>query len=175
MQREEGRFLLNFLLPQLQEEIGLTRKVIAAVPEDKREYHPEPRSRSAMELVWHIVSSETWFLDGIIQGQFSASEEKMPSQIKSVADVLEWYDKNIPGLLDRLKALSDDELSRPVPFFGICNYSAVAYLQLLIVHSVHHRGQLSTYLRPMGSRVPSIYGGSADEPFQMPAEAQPAS
>jgi uncharacterized damage-inducible protein DinB len=45
------------------------------------------------------------------------------------------------------------------------------YLQFMLMHLSHHRGQLSTYLRPMGSKVPSIYGGSADEPFQMPAKA----
>jgi uncharacterized damage-inducible protein DinB len=47
----------------------------------------------------------------------------------------------------------------------------VQFLGLVSNHSIHHRGQLSSYLRPMGSKVPKIYGGSADEPFEMPASA----
>ncbi len=60
-------------------------------------------------------------------------------------------------------------LAAKIPFFGVMNEPLVAYLNMMIVHSVHHRGQLSAYLRPMGAKVPDIYGGSADEPFQMPA------
>ena len=59
-----------------------------------------------------------------------------------------------------------DKLTKPVPLFGVMELPAVAYLNLLNLHSSHHRGQLSTYLRPMGSKVPAIYGGSADEPMQ---------
>jgi len=53
-----------------------------------------------------------------------------------------------------------------IPFFGVMEMPAVAYLNFMNLHTAHHRGQLSTYLRPMGSKVPSIYGGSADEPFK---------
>jgi uncharacterized damage-inducible protein DinB len=53
----------------------------------------------------------------------------------------------------------------------VFNLPAVLYLGFLNNHTIHHRGELSTYLRPMGSKVPSIYGGSYDEPFQAPAAA----
>jgi uncharacterized damage-inducible protein DinB len=53
----------------------------------------------------------------------------------------------------------------------VFNLPAVAYLGFLNNHSIHHRGQLAAYLRPMGSKVPNIYGGSFDEPMQMPAGA----
>ena len=56
----------------------------------------------------------------------------------------------------------------PVGFFGVFNLPAVFYLGFLNNHSIHHRGELATYLRPMGSKVPSIYGGSFDEPFRPP-------
>jgi len=93
----------------------------------------------------------------------------MPSQLRSPADVAAWYENNVPPLVDRLSDLSDEQLLREVPFFGLMSWPAVGYLLLAIVHGVHHRGQLSAYLRPMGGKVPSIYGGSADEPLQPPA------
>ena len=65
----------------------------------------------------------------------------------------------------KLKAMSGEQLAKSMPFFGIMNYPAVVYLQFLNNHMIHHRGQLSTYLRAMNAHVPSIYGGSADEPF----------
>jgi uncharacterized damage-inducible protein DinB len=69
----------------------------------------------------------------------------------------------------QVKALSDDQLLKPISFFGIMTQPAVTYLSFLLMHGIHHRGQLSTYLRAMGAKVPSIYGGSADEPFPPPA------
>jgi uncharacterized damage-inducible protein DinB len=55
--------------------------------------------------------------------------------------------------------------------FGMFNLPAVMYLQFMLNHSIHHRGQLSSYLRPMGAKVPSIYGGSFDEPMEHPSES----
>lgn len=170
MQPQEARFLLNFLMPQIENESAITRRVLAAIPEDKREHRPDPVSRSAMELAWHIVSSEIWFMEGIVHGQFGGEDEKMPSQFKHVADIIRWYDKNVPELLQRMKELSDEQLTRQIPFFGVENLPAVAYLSYLLPHTCHHRGWLSGYLRPMGAKVPSIYGGSADEPFQAAAQ-----
>jgi len=169
VQALEARFLLNFLLPQIRNETATTRKVLAAVPADKGDYRPHPASKSALELAWHLASSDYWFLESILRGQFSAEEGGMPSQLRSPADVAAWYENNVPPLVDRLSDLSDEQLLREVPFFGLMSWPAVGYLLLAIVHGVHHRGQLSAYLRPMGGKVPSIYGGSADEPLQPPA------
>jgi uncharacterized damage-inducible protein DinB len=169
MTAEEARFLLNYLLPAVESEYKTTRKVLAAVPADRQDYRPDPVSRNAFELAWHIASGEVVFLEGITRGQFTAGEPTMPSYINTVADILAWYDQNLPGLIGRLKALTDEQLARPIPFFGIINEPAVAYLSFMLSHTVHHRGQLAVYLRPMGGKVPDIYGGSADEPFQPPA------
>jgi len=169
VQPDQARFLLELMLPQVQEEAGTTRKVIAAIPEGRKEYRPDEKSRSAMELAWHIVSSDIHFLEGIIAGQFGVDEPKMPDHIKTIVDLLDWYDRKVPGVIERLKKLSDEELTRPLPFFGIANYAAVVYLTFMIPHAVHHRGWLCGYLRPMGAKVPSIYGGSADEPWVPPA------
>jgi uncharacterized damage-inducible protein DinB len=86
---------------------------------------------------------------------------------KTVAELVQWYDTNLKRAIDRVRSMSPEQLCTPVDFYGVFNFPAVFYLNFVNNHSIHHRGQLAVYLRPMGSKVPSIYGGSADEPFQM--------
>lgn len=64
--------------------------------------------------------------------------------------------------VERLKQVKGEQLIQPVDFRGLFQFPAVIYLQLGLSHSIHHRGQLSMYLRPMGAKVPSIYGESYD-------------
>ena len=68
-----------------------------------------------------------------------------------------------PKALESAAGLSGDQLLKQIPFHTF-NETALSYLQLMQAHSIHHRGQLSTYIRPMGGKVPAIYGGSADDP-----------
>lgn len=71
----------------------------------------------------------------------------------------------MPNRLERVLAMDGSKLAAVVDFFGMKMPNA-QHLVFQAVHNAHHRGQLSIYLRPMGSKVPSIYGGSADEPWQ---------
>jgi len=169
MQAEQARFLLNYLMRQVEDESGTTKKVLAAIPEDKKDYRPHPVAKTAMELAWHTASSDLWFLDGVAKGAFAMDEGKMPAEIAGVADLVRFYESKMGPAIAQVRALSDEQLLKPIPFFGVMNEPAVRYLSWLLVHGIHHRGQLSTYLRAMGAKVPSIYGGSADEPFQPPA------
>jgi uncharacterized damage-inducible protein DinB len=121
-----------------------------------------------MELAWHLACSEAWFLQAILRGEFDIDEPRQPDHVRIPGDVITWYEENIPPLLDQTRALSPERFATKMSFFGMFNYPAVIYLNFTISHTIHHRGQLSTYLRPMGGKVPSIYGGSADEPFEMP-------
>ena len=65
--------------------------------------------------------------------------------------------------LDRVRAMSGDQLASPLNLFDMMTTSGVNFLAMTLKHSVHHRGQLSTYLRAMGGTVPGIYGPTADE------------
>jgi uncharacterized damage-inducible protein DinB len=168
MNPEQAAFLAQVLVQGLEREYETTKKVIAAVPEGKKDYCPDPSSRSALALASHIATSEVWFLSGIANGEFAAGE---PPQLGSVAEVLAFYEKEYPAALAKVKALPADKLVKMIQAFGVFNLPAVAYLGFMNSHSIHHRGQLAVYLRPMGSKVPSIYGGSYDEPMQMPASA----
>ncbi len=161
-------FLMRFLTGTHGQEMPATRKVIAAIPEGNKRFQLDPKGMSAIQLGWHIVTSEEWFLKGILDGKFGMEENKMPEDA-TVESVLARYEANVPPLVDQVKAMSPADLARPVGFFGMMTASAAFYLGFMNNHSIHHRGQLAAMLRPAGSKVPSIYGGSADEPFQMPA------
>lgn len=167
MTPEQAKMTLDMWAQDAAYESQTTRKVIAAMPADKGDYTPDPKSMPALELAWHIASSELWFLDGIAKGAFIPGDSKKPEDIKTPADVLAAYDAAFGPALEKVKALSADDAAKPVDFFGMMQLPNAAYLGFLVKHTVHHRGQLSAYLRPMGGKVPSIYGGSADEPMGM--------
>ncbi len=167
-------FVLGYravMLDGLAREAESTKKVIAAVPDAKSEYRPDPHARTAKELAWHIANTDIQFLDGIAALNFKMeSPENKP---QTSAEVVAWYDENMKRGIERVAAMTPEQLLTPIEFFGVFNLPAALYLGFLNNHSIHHRGELATYLRPMGSKVPSIYGGSYDEPF-VPATAETA-
>jgi uncharacterized damage-inducible protein DinB len=149
----------------LTREMETTKKVIAAIPDARsRDYRPDPKARNAFELAWHVVSTEVQMLDEIADGKFNM--EPRFQEPKTLGEVLAWYESNLPRAVARVRALNEQQLTKAVDFYGAFNYPAVFYLPFVTSHSIHHRGQLSTYLRPMGAKVPSIYGGSADEDWK---------
>ena len=170
MNPEQGKFLCKVFCDTIQTEFETTKKVIRTVPDDKKSYKPEEKSMTAHELAWHIASSEIFFLDAVINGKFDTGGEH-PAAPPTIGAILEWYESNHRNRMATLQNLAADKIVNTVGFFGVMELPAVAYLNLMNLHTSHHRGQLSTYLRPMGSKVPSIYGGSADEPFQAAASA----
>jgi uncharacterized damage-inducible protein DinB len=158
------------MLDGIMREAECTKKVIAAVPDAQSHYKPDPHARSAKELASHLASADIHFLDSIANLKFDMSEPEHKPE--SVAELVSWYDENVKRGVARVAAMTPEQLMTPVSFFGVFNFPAVFYLGFLNNHSIHHRGELATYLRPMGSKVPSIYGGSYDEPFQMPQPAE---
>jgi uncharacterized damage-inducible protein DinB len=163
MTNESAIALRDFLLGQLRYEFGVTRKVLNAVPGEGCAYKPSEKCMSGIELAAHLATAEAFFLNGVINGAF-ASEQ--PPALKSPAEVVAWYDANIPAMYDKVAALPAEKLAANVNFLNMMNEPAVTYLALSMKHSIHHRGQLSAYLRPMGGKVPGIYGPSGDTPVQ---------
>jgi uncharacterized damage-inducible protein DinB len=157
------------ILDGLAREVETTKRVLAAVPEGKKDYRPDPCARTAWELAWHLANTDVQFMDGIADLKFTMGARPESEKPKTVAELVEWYDKNMQRSSDAVRALSGEQLMMPVGFMGVFNMPAAFYLGFLNNHSIHHRGELATYLRPMGSKVPSIYGGSFDEPFQAAA------
>jgi uncharacterized damage-inducible protein DinB len=89
-------------------------------------------------------------------------DRRCPTPSTRIPDVVAWYNAHLPAQIDKAKSLSGEALSRLVDFHGKAKIPAYAILQQMLKHSIHHRGQLSAYLRPMGGKVPSIYGPSGD-------------
>jgi uncharacterized damage-inducible protein DinB len=170
MNSAEAKTIANVLLGGVEGEYATTRKVLAALPENQLEFKLGEKGRTARELAWHLAASEVWFADGVASSDFSKPETPMPANA-TAADIVAFYEKEMQTQIARVKSLSGEDLAKVVSFFGVMNNPNVLYLGFLTNHSVHHRGQLSAYLRAMNAHVPSIYGGSADEPFQMPASA----
>ena len=166
MTPEQATFLLNEIyLPQIRNEHGITRRVIAAIPADRSDYKPSEKCMSAIDLAWHIVSAEPFFMNGIVAGKYERGGGNRPESVKTPADVLQWDDENFEKAVAQLTAVPADDLVKPVDFFGFMTFPALNYAGLMCSHAIHHRGQLSSYLRPMGAKVPRIYGPSGDEPM----------
>jgi uncharacterized damage-inducible protein DinB len=162
IQPEQATFLLEVLLTAMKNEHGTTRRVIEAIPADQAEYRPDPNAKSAMELAWHIAVVENRFLDAVASGEFNFASTPRPDEIVTPADVAGWYADNFAENCRRLGEMSGEQLAKVIDFRGMLKMSAVMFLRLGMSHSVHHRGQLSVYLRPMGGKVPAIYGESYD-------------
>jgi uncharacterized damage-inducible protein DinB len=163
MTSETAKTLADYLVGNLRHEFGVTRKVIAAVPTEASAYKPSEKCMSGIELAAHLATAEAFLLGGAINGAFQPAP---PPELKTTDEILAWYDANIPPLYDQLAAMSGEQLATPINFMNFMNEPAVIYVGMSLKHSVHHRGQLSAYLRPMGSKVPGIYGPSGDEPIK---------
>jgi uncharacterized damage-inducible protein DinB len=175
MTPEQATFLLNEIcIPEITNESKTTRRILEAVPADKGEYKPDERSMSAWTLASHIASAEMFFLGAVIDGKFDRANGAIPESVTTPAQLGAWYEESINEATTKLKNLSAGDLTRNLNFHDVLNFPAVQYIQFMLNHSIHHRGQLSAYLRPMGAKVPRIYGGSADEPIEMPAQKQSA-
>lgn len=163
MSPEQARLIADFLIGDLEHEVSTTARVIAAVPTDRLDYAPDPKSMNALALVRHLVEADAWFVNSIADGAFAQGEPKPEdSRVSSPAHAEEKYKADMAAAIARLRAMSNDQLAAELDFFGMMKKPAAAMLPLVIKHSVHHRGQLSTYIRPMGGKVPGIYGPSGD-------------
>jgi len=155
-------FVHNVALGLLKNESRTTRSILAAVPDVNLDYRPDPCAKTAIELLRHIASADNFFLKSVVDGEFVPGSVKVPEDVKTPAEIAEWYGKEYTKNFDAVSQLSGEQLIRVVDFRGLFQRPAYTFLHTGLLHSVHHRGQLSTYLRPMGGKVPAIYGESYD-------------
>jgi uncharacterized damage-inducible protein DinB len=160
---DEAIVILNGVgLPALHAEHPVTKRVITAIPADKVDYRPDTVAKSAIDLAWHIVTAENRFLEAVASGAFDLTPAPRPDTIRTPDAVNRWYSERWATSVERLRGLSGDQLVKRIDFRGLFQFPAVVYIQIGLNHSIHHRGQLSMYLRPIGAKVPSIYGESYD-------------
>ncbi len=163
MSPQEAKTVVDFLIADFENEIQVTLRVIEAVPDDHLGYQPDSKSKTGLGLVRHITLEDEWLFNCITNGEFTPPPDDSDAcGIMTPADAVARYKEKIPAALDRVRAMSGEQLVGVIDMFGMMQMPAVNFVSLGIKHSVHHRGQLSAYLRSMSGKVPGIYGPSAD-------------
>ena len=136
-----------------------TRNVLARIPEGS-DYRPDPKSRTAQEIAWQIVCEEKMLIDALESGKAEWAPPPTPPTMKAVVEA---YEQQSAGMEKRWNALPAGRWDGTIEFFG-SQRSSSSLAWSFLFDIIHHRGQLTTYLRPMGSTVPQVYGPTADEP-----------
>ena len=154
----------DMFLKHWEKEAPATRKVISRIPQDRSDYRPDPKARTAPEIAWLIVREDILLVDGLEKGKIEWVE--VPATA-AVSEIIAEYDRHHDKVMARFRAIPAHRWEEPLPFlFGgqeVMRETAYDMAWGFLLDQIHHRGQLSTYLRPMGAKVPSIYGPSADE------------
>jgi uncharacterized damage-inducible protein DinB len=159
---EKDMFLRTF-----QRECETTLKLLKAYPPNKADFKPHEKSRSAKELGWTFVL-EQGLVDMALKGKVDFSQP-MPKPPGDYKDVIAAFENTTRETVNKVTKASDEDLNRTVQFpvapgkMGDLRRFDVIWTSLM--DQVHHRGQLSVYLRLAGAKVPSIYGPTADEPW----------
>ena len=154
--------LRDFYLKRAKAEFPVFLKVLRALPEDLS-YKPNDRSPSAKQLVWTVTNELKALIDVCETGKAEWGDTKPPSRDEMIGMFEKWSTE----LIDKVAALDDAAQERNAQFLYqgqvVMERPTVEFLWDFMFDAIHHRGQLSSYLRPMGAKVPSIYGPSADE------------
>jgi uncharacterized damage-inducible protein DinB len=163
MEPHEAKVAANFLIGDLENEMQTTLRVFGAVPGGKLDYRPDPVSKSALGLLRHITLDDERILNGTADGAFVPPlDESDACGIMTPDDAIARYKDKIPAAIKRVRAMSGEQLCGEIDYLGQLQMPGLGFLLLMLKHSVHHRGQLSAYLRAMGGKVPEIFGPSAD-------------
>jgi uncharacterized damage-inducible protein DinB len=157
----------DMILHTWDQEYQTTLRLLKAYPEDKLDLKPHEKLRTAKELAWTIVNNEPWMINGILAGNFEGGEMPMPP--KTMRDIISNYEKVHKEMVDKVRNMNDHDLNRDIKFFigpnKIGDVKIGNLLSMMVLDQVHHRGQLSVYMRIAGAKMPSIYGPTADEPW----------
>ena len=150
-----------------ERETATTLRVLRAYPEAESELRPHPRSKTARELAW-MFTCELGLVAGAIRGTLDIAGGIPPAPDR-MADVVVSFERARSEALRLIQEATDAQLEATTRFFTapktMGDVPNVPFLWFLLHDQIHHRGQLSVYLRMAGGKVPSIYGPSADEPW----------
>ena len=115
---EQAQGLAMFLIQGVEREVPTTKKVLAAFPNDKLGFTLGEKGRTAKDLMWHTVTSDIWFTEGISSGAFPESESKgaVPATSEEMAAQ---YESGMAAGMAKVKAMTPAQLAKPISFFGI--------------------------------------------------------
>ena len=156
------------ILPEFDHEMATARKVIERVPDGKFDYKPHEKSMSMGFLASHIADMPTWAVVGITQDSLDMASGFKPFQAASNVELLAAFDKNVALARTAIAGASDETFMKNWSLKNgdttLMTMPKIAVVRSFVMnHIIHHRGQLSVYLRLNNIAVPSIYGPSADE------------
>lgn len=157
---------LEFCIARRKAELPAFLRVLKAVPQARLDYRPHPKSRTAAELAWLLASEEVALVSLLDEGRV---EWKVTAPPARVEDIVAAFERGAAAVNERLERLDEAGWQKKAEFAmegGAWADSLAEMTWGFLFDAVHHRGQLSAYLRPMGGKVPSIYGPSADDPGQ---------
>jgi hypothetical protein len=144
-----------------------TLKVLRAYPADRADYQPHPRSNTALKLAWTFVVENNIAL-AALRGPLNLGRG-FPPPPATLSEVIAAYESSARELLNTLAETPDSRFGETIQFpvgpQAIGDYAVIEFIWFMLMDSIHHRGQLSVYLRCVGGKVPSIYGPTADEPW----------
>jgi uncharacterized damage-inducible protein DinB len=159
----DAKTVADFLLADFENETRTTLAVLGAVPGGRLDYRPDDKGKTGLGLLRHIALEDAWLLNGIADGAFAPQPDDSDAcGIATPADAVARYERDVPAALGRVRAMSGEQLEASLNLLDMVTMPAVHFLAMTLKHSVHHRGQLSSYLRAMGGTMPSIYGPTAD-------------
>ena len=161
--------MVDALLPEFDHEMTTTRKVLERVPEDKFDWKPHAKSFSLGALAAHVAALPTWGVEALTRSEIDIAGGQPPAAPASKTGLMAAFDENAAAARSALAGKTDGELlaTWTLKRGGKAIFSmpkAAVLRSFVLSHLIHHRGQLSVYLRLLDVPVPSIYGPSADEP-----------
>jgi uncharacterized damage-inducible protein DinB len=158
------------LLPEFDHEMAVTRKVLARVPEDRFSWQPHDKSMTLGRLAGHLAEIPGWVKETLTMDGLDIGGEYTPDVPATREAVLAKFDKMVAVARPLIEAATDAQFMAPWTLKNkgqdVFTLPKIAVVRgWVFSHSIHHRGQMSVYLRLTGVPVPSIYGPSADEPM----------
>lgn len=158
-------------LQALAKEHDRTMRVLRAYPPDRLDVKPDVKGPTAADTAWKLYLGETLMVKALTTGfDWSRPSGGPPKPPASMAEIADGVDKEYHRVVETVRSLEDHHLDETVQFFvapkTLGDYAKIDFLWFILFDHVHHRGQLSVYLRLANARVPSIYGPSGDEPWR---------
>jgi uncharacterized damage-inducible protein DinB len=159
----------QLLLPEFEQEMGSARKILERVPDAKYGWKPHDKSMTMGRLASHVGEMAGWATETINKDKLEFSRGMKPFLAESTAELLEAFDRNVVAAKAAIAGVSDEHLMLPwsLVFDGhvVFTMPRLNVLRSVVMnHLIHHRGQLSVYLRLNDVAVPGMYGPSADDP-----------
>ncbi|HTP89803.1 MAG TPA: DinB family protein [Bryobacteraceae bacterium] len=164
----------EILLPEFDQEMASTRKMLACVPDGKFDYKPHEKSMPMGNLAGHVAEMATWVPTTLNTDRLDLTPDMMPTYPKTNAELLAALDKNVAEARAALEKATDEDVAKiwTLTWQGQTIFAlpkSAVIRGMVMNHIIHHRAQLGVYLRLNNVAIPGMYGPSADEMASMQA------